>query len=148
MRWRAPILKWCWHLGQTLRLASRSALKMTARQPTHLIHKPSVRTVFRSASAVPSGAMLAPYSFSSRLNQDIQTLSRTGLGIAKMKGRWEILPVNFLAASIFYAALRPDAFLHCAPPGRENMLGTLSFVSSLREDRGDWASTASERTSF
>src|SRR5450631_1683662 len=74
-RSRAPILKWCWHLGQTFRFASRSALKMTARQPTHLIHKPSVRTVLPAASAPPLGPAPDSYSPSSRLNQDIQTLS-------------------------------------------------------------------------
>ena len=45
---RAPILKWCWHFGQTLRLARRSALKIAWRQPGHLIQRPSVRTFFSS----------------------------------------------------------------------------------------------------
>src|SRR5579859_1331389 len=80
MRCWAPILRWKPHLGQTLRLASSSALKSGARQPGHLIQRPSVRTRWGSpssemgAKSVPkfwpessSGSGLA----SARLNQDI-----------------------------------------------------------------------------
>jgi len=41
-------------LGQTFRLASRSGLKMGWRQPRHLIHRPSVRTVLPAASTALS----------------------------------------------------------------------------------------------
>src|ERR1035437_5492957 len=74
MRCRAPILKWCWHLGQTLRLASRSAFQMTARQAAHLIHKPSVRTRDSATAAAPLRP--GPYSPPSRLNQDIEPLEK------------------------------------------------------------------------
>src|ERR1700678_4771903 len=96
MRWRAPILKWCWHLGQTFRLASRSAFQKVCRQPRHLVHRPSVRTCLLLASEPPLPP--GPYSPSPRLNQDIETLS----------------PENSLQLElllVFYAALGRDALL-------------------------------------
>src|ERR1035437_5926193 len=78
MRWRGPILKWCWPLGQKFRLASKPASQITARHPAHLIHSPSVRTRLSAESAVLSGPEPASYSPSSRLNQDILALSQIG----------------------------------------------------------------------
>src|SRR5271167_3441062 len=60
MRLRASKRKWWLHLGQTWRLASRSALKRGWWQEPHLIQRPSVRTVFSASLTI---------LWSSRLNQ-------------------------------------------------------------------------------
>src|SRR5205823_7385023 len=69
------ILKWNWHLGQTLRFSSRSLRKTIVRQDSHLTHNPSVRTR-RS-----SGGVVCSIDFFSRLNQAMEKVVSPQLSV-------------------------------------------------------------------
>src|SRR6266498_6094560 len=67
MRSRAPRVKWCWHLPQTLRFSSSSLSKIIAAHFGHLVHRPSGMSLFFFfvpeslgflANEVPPGSMV------------------------------------------------------------------------------------------
>src|SRR5690606_27949180 len=70
-RARAPMRRWCAHLGQTWRLVSRSAEYSTVSQDGHLTHTPSgtrlplpLGFLIRGGSSLSSQLIVASPSFS------------------------------------------------------------------------------------